>query len=46
MGELIMANGNRHFVGKEGSELMRFIDELHTLGLNNKVELPEVKSSI
>ena len=37
-----MRNRVRHFVGKESSYLIAFIDDLHTLGLNEKIQLPEV----
>ncbi|THC91918.1 hypothetical protein EYZ11_008628 [Aspergillus tanneri] len=32
----------RHFIGRESSEQLAFIDELHALGLSNDVELPEL----
>ncbi|KAL3493149.1 P-loop containing nucleoside triphosphate hydrolase protein [Aspergillus germanicus] len=32
----------RHFVGVESSEQLAFIDELHALGLNSTIELPEL----
>jgi hypothetical protein len=36
----------RHFVGSESSKQLAFIDDLHTLGLNNTVELPEVSKQV
>jgi hypothetical protein len=36
----------RHFVGSESSKQLAFIDDLHTLGLNNTVELPEVSKPV
>ncbi|KAL3468557.1 P-loop containing nucleoside triphosphate hydrolase protein [Aspergillus heterothallicus] len=37
-----MAPRIRHFVGVESSEQLAFIDELHALGLNSTIELPEL----
>jgi hypothetical protein len=36
----------RHFVGAESSTQLAFIDDLHQLGLNSTVELPEVRDRV
>lgn len=39
-----MGQGVRHFKGEESDPLLGFIDDIQTLGLNDKVELPEVRN--
>ena len=38
--------GIRHFAGKKSSEQLAFIDDLHKLGLDKWIELPQVRNNV